>query len=115
LVVASSTSPLTAIMAVSSAKVATVVPTGCGRSLVYMRSKTGRNTLLCGTRLNGVESGELWLGNSYQRDRILVSGYIPCVGAQVQWSDSQCVGMLQWNTVFYKCFHNFSADSQVKW
>jgi hypothetical protein len=33
--VASATSPPTATRAVSSAKVATVVPSGCGRSVVY--------------------------------------------------------------------------------
>jgi len=35
--------------AVSPAKVATVVPSGCGRSLVYRRYRTGPNTLPFGT------------------------------------------------------------------
>jgi len=47
--VASTTSAPTAMMAVSSAKVATVGPSGCGRSLVYRRYKTGPSTLPCGT------------------------------------------------------------------
>ena len=47
--VASTTSPPTAVIEVSSAKVATVVPSSCGRSLVYRRYKTGPSTLPCGT------------------------------------------------------------------
>jgi len=42
-------SPPTATRAVSSAKVATVVPSGCGRSFVYSRYKTEPNTLPYGT------------------------------------------------------------------
>ena len=53
--VASSTSPPTSMMAVSSAKVAILVPSGCRRSLVYIRYKTGPNTRPCCTpALNGL-------------------------------------------------------------
>jgi len=47
--VASSTLSPTAMMAVSSAKDVTVDSSGCGRSLVYSRYRTGPNTLTCGT------------------------------------------------------------------
>jgi hypothetical protein len=48
------------MMAVSSAKVATLVLSGCGRSLVYIRYKTGPN-FLRHSGLNGFESGVLIL------------------------------------------------------
>jgi hypothetical protein len=100
-------------MAVSSAKVATVVPTGCGRSLVNIRSKTGRNTLLCSPRLNGVESGVLWLGNSYQRGRILVSGlYSVCKSSSsVKWGPMCRHAPMEY--FCNKCFHNFSDNSRL--
>ena len=47
--VASSTSVPTAMMAVSSAKFATVVPADWGISRVCTRNKTGPSTLPCGT------------------------------------------------------------------
>ena len=55
--VASSTSVPTARMAVSSAKFATVVPTGWGMSLVWIRYRTGPSTLPCRTpALTGLRS-----------------------------------------------------------
>jgi len=73
--VASSTLSPTAMMAVSSAKVATVVPSGCRRSLVYNRYRTVPNThpfvtpALMGLNLEYIVSG--WT--------LLVSlwGYLP--------------------------------------
>jgi len=79
--VASSTSASTATMVGSSAKVATVVPSCCGRLLVYIRYRTEPNTLPCGTQaligLSPEYSSCCLTLSSDRRDKILIIGCIP--------------------------------------